>query len=809
MQKDCIEKNFHFLQKQHTRRAIFWQDVPPTITPKDMTMSTQPLPCLHFDIDGMHCAACSARIERVLGRRDDVERVSVNLATRRARVSPREGIDAQKFGAGIVEAVAALGFTATPAADDDPAALFATAQAKELADLATRKRRLIPMACLVFPLLLLSMGHMLGLRLPAVLDPHTSPRAFMLAQLALTLPVVWLGRHFYRDGASALARKSPTMDSLVALGTGAAFLYSLCGTLLGLVAADPTPHAMNLYYESCAMLLTMIELGQMLEATAKRRAGEAMSALLRLTPPTALKLDPASPDLPPQEISLSSVVPGDILLLRPGERAPVDGEVLDGKSAVDFSLLTGESVPVAVGPGHKLPAGCLNGEGSLTLRTEAVGSDTRLAHIVRLVREAQGSKAPIARLADRVSFHFVPAVMALALFSALAWLVCSDEPVSTALTVFVAVLVMACPCAMGLATPMSILVGTGRGAQLGVLIRNGAALEQTSRINALAVDKTGTLTTGRPALTGIDVLDGMDEKSLLTLACALETRSEHPLAAAIVRAGREQNLPSCPVEDVVISPGLGIAGRVLLDHTPHTVALGNAAFMAERGIALSPQHSARLESLARAGKTPLLLALGQGAAGRLAAIFSLADSLRPESASVVRQLQRMGMDVVMLTGDNEHTARAVAGEMRLHVAAGLLPEEKAAYVRRLQDQGKIVGMVGDGINDAPALAAAHVGMAVGTGVDVSAEAGDIVLMRGGMEAVLTALALSRATMRNIRQNLLWAFGYNILGLPVAAGLLHAFGGPMLSPMLAGTAMALSSFSVVSNALRLRFWSPEK
>ena len=632
----------------------------------------------------------------------------------------------------------------------------------------------------------------------------------MLAQLVLTLPVVWLGRHFYVDGITALLRKAPAMDSLVAVGTGAAFLFSLGNTLLGLAGSEPMTRAMNLYYESCAVLLTMIELGQFLEAVAKRRAGDAMGALMSLTPEHALRLSADNPAAAPEQISLDQVRVGDHLLLRPGGRVPVDGVVLTGKSAVDLSLLTGESIPVAVGPGQKLVAGSVNGEGSLTFMAEAVGGNTRLARIIRLVREAQGSKAPIARLADRVSFYFVPAVMGIALVAGLAWLVFSTEPITTALSVFVAVLVMACPCAMGLATPMSIMVGTGRGAQLGVLIKNGAALEQAGHISVLAVDKTGTLTTGKPVLTGVTLIDnptGLDENALLGMAASLEARSEHPLALALVGAAKQRGLALLPVQDVLVAPGMGISGQVVVDGTSVGLAVGNPAFMEERGLAVPAETQHKLAQLAQQGQTPLLLAVDHQGKAWLAGILALADALRPESASVVSRLRSMGVRVVMLTGDNERTARAVARLAGVdEIAAGLLPADKAAYVRRLQDEGYVVGMVGDGINDAPALAAAHVGMAVGTGVDVSAEAGDIVLMRDGMEAVLTALALSRATMRNIRQNLFWAFGYNVLGLPVAAGLLHAFGGPMLSPMLAGTAMALSSVSVVTNALRLRFFT---
>lgn len=774
---------------------------------------------VRFDIGGMHCAACSSRIERVVGRMTNVERIAVNLATARAQVWLTPGTEKETIPL-IMERVAGMGFSAVPSQEEDVAALYEKKRQQDEQDRRVRLGRLGPMLVFAVPLLILSMGHMLGMPLPARLDPHHAPRTFMLAQLLLTLPVVWLGRHFYREGLLALIRKSPTMDSLVAVGTGSALLYSLWTTVLGLSGHEPQLRAMNLYYESVAVLLTMIELGQFLEATAKRKAGDAMGALLRLTPETALRL---AADGQTREIPVAEVMPGDTLVIRPGARIPVDGSVAGGRSAVDLSLLTGESIPVAVGPGDSLVAGSVNGEGALTMTAELVGQDTRLARIIRLVREAQGSKAPIARLADRVSFYFVPAVMSIATLAALCWLAFSHEPATVAVTVFVAVLVMACPCAMGLATPMSIMVGTGRGAQLGVLIKSGAALEQAGQVRAIAVDKTGTLTTGKPVLTDVQPLGSLDATTLISLAAALEARSEHPLARALVAAATERRCPACPVDAVDVAPGLGIAGIVTLDGSPRRVALGSAAFMAQNHIPLDAAVSARLASLAEAGQTPLVLALAPARPAlptdedgprwqwdglQPAAILALADALRPESAAVVARLQAMGIRVVMLTGDNERTARAVARQAGLHdadVFAGLLPAEKAERIRRLQADGLLVAMVGDGINDAPALAVADVGMAVGSGVDVSAEAGDIVLMRGGMEAVLTALALSRATMRNIRQNLGWAFGYNLLGLPVAAGLLHVFGGPMLSPMIAGTAMALSSFSVVSNALRLRFF----
>ena len=786
-------------------------------------MSTEQLCSLRYDIQGMHCAACSSRIERVVGRMDGVAGVSVNLATAKAEVRvPQSRRD--ELSAAIVAKVAGLGFGATPSRPEDPARQFADSRHKAEEERRRRLRRLLPMLCFALPLLYLSMGHMAGLPLPEALAPHSAPRAFMLAQLMLTLPVVWLGRHFYAEGLTALARRSPNMDSLVAVGTGAAFLFSFANTLLGLLGHDPAGRAMNLYYESCAVLVTMIEFGQFLEFTARQKAGDAMGALLRLTPERALKVHE---DGGATEIPLSEVQVGDVLLVRPGARVPVDGVILSGTSAVDMSLLTGESVPVAVSAGDELVAGSVNGEGPLTMRTEQVGQDTRLARIIRLVREAQGSKAPIARLADRVSFYFVPSVMALALLAALAWWLFGNEPAGTPLTVFVAVLVMACPCAMGLATPMSVMVGTGRGAQLGVLIKNGAALEQTGRLQVIAVDKTGTLTTGKPVLVDSQRLESapaaLDADALLALAAALESRSEHPLARAIATAAQERELPACPVRNESVWPGRGIAGIVRLGETEWRVAVGSTSLMGRLGIVVPDAVLERLAAASERGRTPLMLAVApfvrgedgnepsaaEGGEGlQLAAILSLADALRPESPEVVRRLQDMGLRVVMLTGDNERTARAIAARVGIapeDVGAGLLPDDKAEYIRRLQQSGQTVGMVGDGINDAPALALADVGMAVGSGVDVSAEAGDIVLMRGGMSAVLTALSLSRATLRNIRQNLGWAFGYNILGLPIAAGLLHLFGGPMLSPMIAGTAMALSSFSVVSNALRLRFF----
>lgn len=762
---------------------------------------------MRFNIGGMHCAACSSRVERVLQKMPEVENASVNLATGEAQVWPKT-TETDNLSHNIMAQVSKIGFSATPIAKRDSAAQYARSQEEAVREKRERLHRLVPMLLFSLPLLFVSMGHMLGIPLPAWLEPHNEPKTYILVQFILTLPVVWLGRHFYTEGLAALWRRAPNMDSLVAVGTGAAFLYSLINSILGLAGNDPVTRSMNLYYESCAVLLTMIEFGKFLEFSAKRKASDAMGALMTLTPQNALLLDNNNQN--PQEIPLAAVKTGAHLLVRPGARIPVDGQVIDGISAIDMSLMTGESIPVPVEPGDKLVAGSLNGEGALVMLATAVGEDTRLARIINLVRDAQGSKAPIARLADRVSYYFVPAVMLFAILSALAWLIFSKEPLSLALTVFVAVLVMACPCAMGLATPMSIMVGTGRGAQLGILIKNGAALEQAGEINALCLDKTGTLTTGVPELSSIISLKDSpikDEKILLSLAAALEGRSEHPLGLAIIKKAASEKCPSFPVENVQIRPGMGISGDVSLNGKVWKVIIGNEPYMQVNELKADESCLKHLNSLAEEGQTPLLMALApEDGQASISAILSLADQLRPESPQVARELLDMGIEIYMLTGDNERTALAVAKKAGIeNVRAGLLPAQKADFIRELQEKGKIVGMVGDGLNDAPALALANVGLAVGSGVDVSAEAGDIVLMRGGMKAILSALGLSRAAMRNIRQNLGWAFGYNIIGLPVAAGFLYIFGGPLLSPMLAGAAMALSSVSVVTNALRLKLY----
>ena len=896
-------------------------------------------PVLELAVTGMHCAACSSRIERVVGALPDVDKVSVSLASNTARVELARLADPAVVSASVLAAISPLGFSAEviPPAGQGADGLSEAARRwekrnrEQRAELTARKRELYPAFAFALPLLVLSMGEMAGMPLPQSLDPRHSPLAFSLVQLALCLPVLWSGRRFFQFGLRALWRKSPTMDSLVALGTGAAFLYSLWNTvalaLTGKGAASPGPagaesaahlaagaqaaaghlasgarsaaagfwdmlfgtgHAMygvELYYESAAVVIALVSLGKYLEARSRLRTSEALKGLLDLAPETAARV---KPDGGEESVPLALVAVGDLLRVRPGGRVPVDGVVVEGGSFVDESMLTGESMPVEKKPGDPLAGGTMNQRGALTMRAERVGSDTVLARIIRLVQEAQGSKAPIAGLADRVSFYFVPAVMALAVLAGLFWLLHGDSP-AFALRIFVSVMVIACPCAMGLATPMSIMVGTGRGAQLGVLFKNGVALEFSSRVTAMVFDKTGTLTAGSPALVAVLPLSGRgrddaggagstsgnaDENAagnagdkdapsdasagqavdasrsdrLLRIAASLEASSEHPLALALVRAAKEKTLAPFLVEDFTAVPGKGVSGRVMTDLGPVAAAVGNAAFAREqvggeeKAIVLKPVRengapprapqgddgpldprvegtspalsdagqAASLDALlnehAAQGQTPVVLLLD----GAPAAIFAVADPLRPEAPAAISALKRMGMECVMLTGDNEITAKAVAAKAGIErVVAGVLPEGKADVVAELKQRGHVVGMVGDGVNDAPALALADVGFAMKSGIDVAVETGDVVLMRHGLESAVTALALGRAVMRNIRENLFWAFAYNVVGIPFAAGLFYFFGGPALSPMLAGAAMAMSSVSVVTNALRLRFFNVKR
>ena len=769
---------------------------------------------MRFRIDGMSCAACSARSQRALGAMPGMASVSVNLAGGTALLVPdraylsEHGISTEEFIRQVEDKIRSLGFTPAylpPETDEHDA--WEEEQARSDAALALRRKRLITEFAFAVPLVIIAMGSHWGLPLPVRLDPHSSPLAFALVQLVLTLPIVWSGRDFYRTGIPLLLRGAPNMDSLVAMGTGAALLYSLWSTAE--IASAVTPEAahagvMGLYYESAGMLIALISLGKYLEAVSKRRTSEAIKGLMDLTPENVPLLDENGES---REVPVRAVVAGDRLLIRPGSRIPVDGVVAEGSSSIDMSSLTGEPVPVEVTAGDEVAAGTMNVSGAFVMEARHVGADTVLARIIRLVRDAQGSRAPIAGLADRVSLYFVPVVIILATLAGLAWHTLGGLPFGEALRIFVAVLVVACPCALGLATPMSIMVATGRGAQLGVLIKSGAALETAGHLNALVFDKTGTLTEGAPRVVGIHPAAAgagsgarLDENAMLRMAASLEAVSEHPLARAVLEAAKAAGVSPLPVDDFKAVSGRGVQGLVTDGPLPHRVLLGNAAMLREGGIELPPDLENGLSaSLADEGQTPLLLAVD----GRFAGVLGLADPLREESPRLVRALKARGIRVVLLSGDNARTARAVAARAGIdEVIADVLPDGKDAVIADMRAKGMRVGMVGDGINDAPALARADGGMAMGSGIDVAMEAGDMVLLRG-LPGVLTALDLSRATLANIRLSLFWAFAYNVLLVPIAAGVLLLFGGPGMSPMLGGAAMAMSSVSVVLNALRLR------
>jgi Cu+-exporting ATPase len=756
---------------------------------------------IELAVQGMTCAACVKRVENAVTALDGVIQAQVNLASETAHVRfAPEKVNPDD----LIRAIRDAGYDAF-VPQDDQGSVTEIQRQEMLARLTTMRTRLLLAAGFTVPLFVVSMGKMVGLPLPDLLNPHHYPLNFALVQFLLTLPVLWVGREFYGRGFPNLWKRAPNMDSLIAIGTGAAFVYSTWNLVEIALGHEPMARAMDLYFESAAVIITMVMLGKFLETKSKVRTSDAIRQLMTLAPRTATRIRDNRQEI----IALEQIRPGDILLVKPGERIPVDGRLEQGQTSVDESMLTGESLPVTKKPGDALIGGTLNAHGSIRMVAERIGRDTVLARIIRLVQEAQGSKAPIASLVDRLSLYFVPAVIVVAVCSGLAWYFIGQEPFTFALRIFIAVLVIACPCAMGLAAPTAIMVGTGRGAQLGVLIKGGEALETARGVQAVVLDKTGTLTQGRPAVTDIVPFPGhaFSADDLLRLAAAAEARSEHPLAKAVVDSARERGLDELPVDDFEYFPGQGIKAEV----NGHKLLLGNRHFIHEaaRRERIAPGFDAEqmqtvTAKLSSAGKTALFMAVD----GKIAVVLGIADRIKPEARNVISTLRNMGLRVIMLTGDNEQTAQAVAAQAGIdEIRAEVLPEYKAEEIKRLQDQGLKVAMVGDGINDAPALAQADLGVAMGTGIDVAIESGDMVLMSGNLRGLLTALTLSRAVVRNIKQNLFWAFAYNVLGIPVAAGLLYVFGGPTLSPMIAGGAMAMSSVSVVSNALRLRFFQP--
>ena len=731
-----------------------------------------------FKVEGMTCSACANRVERVTQKIEGVELAVVNFATEKLTIK----LDADVASYGQVKAaVEKAGFQLVSEED--------TIKGEEKKHDEASKLLIRFIISLIFavPLLIISMGHMVGMPLPHLIDPMMNPFNFGIVQLILTLPVVMAGYKFYQVGIKNLIQLSPNMDSLIAIGTLTAFFYSVFGIYK--ITQGDASYAMHLYFESAAVILTLITLGKYLEAVSKGKTSQAIKALMGLAPKTAT-IERNGREL---EVPIEEVVVGDLVLVKPGEKLPVDGEVIEGSTAIDESMLTGESIPVEKTVGSLVIGASINKTGFIKYKATKVGRDTALSQIVKLVEDAQGSKAPIAKMADIISAYFVPIVIGLAILSSVAWLLAGETGVF-ALSIFISVLVIACPCALGLATPTAIMVGTGKGAEYGVLIKGGEALETTHKLSTLIFDKTGTITEGKPKVTDI-VTTNLSEEQLLIYAASAEKGSEHPLGEAIVRAAIDRGYQLCELESFNAIPGHGIEVSI----QGKQMLLGNKKLMIEKTIDVS-SLSETSDQLAYDGKTPMYMAID----GQLAGIIAVADTVKESSKKAIETLHQMGIKVAMITGDNQKTADAIARQVGIDlVLAEVLPADKANEVKKLQETGVKVGMVGDGINDAPALAQADIGIAIGSGTDVAIESADIVLMKSDLMDVSTAIKLSKATIRNIKENLFWAFAYNVLGIPVAMGLLHLFGGPLLNPMIAAAAMSLSSVSVLLNALRLR------
>ena len=739
-----------------------------------------------YIIEGMSCASCAMTIENAVSKIPGVDKASVNLATEIMTVEANDSVTPED----IAKVVDGVGYSARPRGKSVEEELEEKNEKKE-AHLREMKRNLTISAIFTVPLLFIAMADMVGIPMPAFLSPMQSPVSYALIQLALSLPIIWLGRRFFVDGFKALSKGHPNMDSLVALGTSAAFLYSLYGTYH--VLEGHAHFAMNLYYESAGVILTLITLGKYFEDVSKGKTSMAIQTLVGLAPKMATVLrDGQEVEVPVEEVQV-----GDLIRVKPGEKVPVDGIVTEGNSTVDESMLTGESIPVSKAVGDEVIGASLNKTGSFILKATKIGKDTALSQIIQLVEQAQGSKAPIAKLADKVSGVFVPIVIVLALVSGLAWYFLGQESWVFALTITISVLVIACPCALGLATPTAIMVGTGKGAENGILLKSGEALEEANHVNMVVFDKTGTITNGTPVVTDVVTADSTDEDALIRLAASLEVASEHPLGEAIVAKAKEQGAAFDEVTNFEAIPGFGIKGHV----GETLVFLGNEKWMRENGLA-NVEMNEKANSFAEQGKTPLYIGYNDAVQG----LIVVADTVKESSARAIQTLHEMGIQVAMMTGDHERTAQAIAAEVGIdRVFSEVLPQDKANYVSKLQEEGYIVAMVGDGINDAPALAQAQVGIAIGTGTDVAIESADAVLMKSDLMDVPAMLKLSRATIRNIKENLFWAFAYNVIGIPFAMGVLHLFGGPLLNPMIAGAAMSFSSVSVVLNALRLKRW----
>lgn len=735
----------------------------------------QQLKTVQLDIEGMSCASCAAAVERILQRLAGVEEASVNLVMNSAVIT----FDAKRIKlTEILNAIEKGGYHG---------------KVKQQEQEEIKKERYTKIyVTLILALLLLYIGmsHMLGsieLPLPDIIHYNTHPLNFALIQFVLATIILGIGNRFFTHGIKALFHKAPNMDTLVAIGTGSAYLYSLF-SLLQIMQGDL--HAVHsLYFESAGVVVALVMFGKHLESLSKKKTTGAISALLSLRPSTALLWKNEQE----MEVDIDEVSIGDILVVKAGDHIPLDGVIVSGSGSIDESMLTGESMPVDKAIDDKVIGGTTNLDGRLMIKVSAIEADSTLSKIIQMVEDAQSKKAPIARIADRISLFFVPAVMSIALVAAVVWYLI-EQDIAFSLTIFVSVLVIACPCALGLATPTAIMVGTGKAAQMGVFMKSGEALEETCHVQKIVFDKTGTLTIGKPIVTD---MRAEDEALLMCLAGALEQGSRHPLAIAVLEKLEAMGLQAYAAENIKTWNGKGMYG----EYEHRSAYLGNEALMQDAGVDISA-YKEQEEIYLRQGKTVIWAAWGSDVLG----LIAIADEIKPESKEVVAGLRKQGIDVIMMTGDNEITAQAIAAQAGIdHVIAQVLPDQKGARIEELQKDGSVTAMVGDGINDAVALAKADVGIAIGSGSDVAIESADVVLVKNDLRDVLQAIRLSRAVIRNIKQNLFWAFFYNALGIPIAAGLLHVFGGPLLSPIFAGAAMAFSSVSVVTNALRLRYF----
>ncbi len=738
-----------------------------------------------FNVKGMSCSACSRHVEVSMQKLEGTIEASVNLPAEKLTIKYDENILSDEK---IIQAVVQSGFTASVYTDTSKI----ESKVAKTAEISALKIRLFRSGMFAIPLLIISMGHMFGYQLPDSISPHVNPLRFAIAQLLLTTPIVVAGRNFFSTGLRTLFNGSPNMDSLIAIGTGSAYIYGLYAIYK--IMQGATHFADLLYFESAAIILTLITMGKYLEAVSKNKTSAAIEKLMELAPKTArIEEDGKEIIIPAENLKV-----GDVIIIKPGEKMPVDGVVIEGSTTVDESMLTGESIPITKEIGANIISASINKNGSIKYKATKVGAETTLAQIIKLVENAQGSKAPIAHTADVISGYFVPIVIVLSILSSIFWYA-KTSSLEFTLGIFIAVLVIACPCALGLATPTALMVAIGKGAELGVLIKSGPALELAHKIHTVVLDKTGTITMGKPVVTDIVPFNAYEPNELLTLAASAESFSEHPLGEAIIGRAQELNLELQQPENFQAIVGQGIS----LSLNGKSLLLGNAKLMLNSAVDLQVANETAT-TLSTQGKTTIYIAINQ----ELAGIIAVADTIKPDSPYAIRKLEEMGLEIVMLTGDNKITAQAIAQQLGINsIVAEVLPADKANVIKELQKNGKKVAMVGDGINDAPALAQADVGIAIGSGTDVAIESADIVLMNTSLLSVANAISLSKKTVQNIKQNLFWAFCYNILGIPVAMGVLHLFGGTLLNPMIAGAAMSISSVSVVTNALRLRNFKP--